>query len=101
MAGLSVSRTLPFGAEMKGLMAEYREGKTEEARLAHDADQLDLILELKEQKDLGNTYAAKWIEFARQRLHTKIGLEMVEEILKTDSTDWWFKDHDHWWEKNR
>ena len=96
-----LAETLPFGAEMKGLMAEYREGKTEEARLAHDADQLDLILELKEQKDLGNTYAAKWIEFARQRLHTKIGLEMVEEILKTDSTDWWFKDHDHWWEKNR
>ena len=92
--------TLPFGAEMKALMDEHREGKTEESKLVHDADQLDLILELKEQNDLGNTYAVKWIEFARQRLLTEIGREMAEEILTTDSTDWWFKGHDHWWGKN-
>ena len=92
--------SLPFGDEVKELLTEYREAQTEESRLVHDADQLDLILELKEQNDLGNTYAAKWIHFARQRLITPIAKEIAEEILTTDSTDWWFKGHDDWWGKN-
>ena len=73
----------------------------EESKLVHDADQLDLIVELKEQNDLGNTYAAKWIHFARQRLITQLAKEIAEEILTTDSTDWWFKGHDDWWRKSR
>ena len=91
---------LPIGAEFKALIEEYREGRTEESKLVHDADTLDLILELKEQQDLGNAYAARWIDFARKRLQTPIGKELVEEILRTDSADWWFKDHDHWWHPN-
>ncbi|MCE5332984.1 MAG: HD domain-containing protein [Desulfobacteraceae bacterium] len=96
-----LAETLPFGDEVKSLLREYREEDTEEIRLAHDADQLDLILELKEQNDLGNVYAAKWIHFARQRLVTPIAKAIAEEVLTTDSTDWWFKGHDEWWEKNR
>jgi len=90
---------LPFADELKGLLKEYRDSETAEARLVHDADQLDLIVELKEQNDLGNSYAAKWIHFARQRLITSIAKEIAEEILTTDSTDWWFKGHDEWWVK--
>lgn len=93
--------SLPFGDELKALLGEYRDAETEEARLAHDADQLDLILELKEQNDLGNTYAIKWIHFAIQRLTTPIGKEVAREVLETDSTDWWFKGHDDWWSKGR
>ncbi len=98
MADLADS--LPFGDELKELLKEYRGSETAEARLVHDADVLDLILELKEQNDLGNSYAEKWIHFARQRLVTSIAKEIAEEILTTDSTDWWFKGHDEWWEKN-
>jgi hypothetical protein len=29
-----------------------------------------------------------------------VGKELAEEILETDSTDWWFAGHDHWWHKN-
>jgi putative hydrolases of HD superfamily len=95
-----LAKSLPFGDELKELLKEYRDSETAEARLVHDADQLDLILELKEQKDLGNSYAEKWIYFARQRLITEIAKEIAEEILTTDSTDWWFKGHDEWWGKN-
>jgi len=95
-----IAAGLPFGAELKTLIEEYREEKSEESRLVHDADQLDLILELKEQQDLGNAYAEKWIHFARKRLRTPIGKQLAEEILRTDSTDWWFKGHDHWWHPN-
>jgi putative hydrolase of HD superfamily len=92
-----LAQTLPFGADFESLMEEYRKEETEEARLVHDADQLDLILELKEQSDLGNAYAPKWIHFARKRLRTDIARELAAEILRTDSTAWWFEGHDHWW----
>jgi putative hydrolase of HD superfamily len=92
--------SLPFGDELRDLLREYRQAETPEARLCHDADQLDLIAELKEQNDLGNSYATKWIHFARQRLITSIAKEIAEQILTTDFNDWWFEGHDHWWEKN-
>ena len=95
-----LAESLPFGDELKELLKEYRDAETAEARLVHDADQLDLIVELKEQNDLGNSYAAKWIHFARQRLVTEIAKEIAEEIVTTDSTDWWFRGHDEWWGKN-
>jgi putative hydrolases of HD superfamily len=96
-----LARTLPFGDDFKELLAEYRAQETIEARLAHDADQLDLILELKEQYDLGNIYANQWIHFVRKRIVTDIGKELATQILTTDSTAWWFEGHDHWWRKNQ
>jgi putative hydrolases of HD superfamily len=96
-----LARTLPFGEDFKELLAEYRAQQTTEAVLAHDADQLDLILELKEQNDLGNIYANQWIHFARKRLRTSIGRELIAQILATDSTDWWFEGHDDWWHKGQ
>ena len=96
-----LAETLPFGEDFKVLLAEYRGQETLEARLAHDADQLDLILELKEQNDLGNVYANQWIHFVRKRLQTDMGRALAAQILVTDSTDWWFAGHDHWWHKGQ
>ena len=59
-----LAATLPFGQEIRELLTEFREGKTAEARLARDADQLEMILALKEYKDLGNKYADEWLEFS-------------------------------------
>ncbi len=92
-----LAETLPFGEDYKLLLAEYRAAETEAAKLAHDADQLDLILELKEQEDLGNSYARRWIHFALKRIKTAVGGELAAEILETDSAGWWFDDHDDWW----
>lgn len=93
--------TLPFGKDFKALLAEYRAEETLEARLAHDADQLDLILELKEQSDLGNVYALQWIHFVRKRLKTEIGQTLAAQILVTDSSGWWFEGHDQWWHRGQ
>ena len=92
-----LARTLPFGGEIEELLSEFREGKSRESLLAHDSDQLDLILELKEHLDLGNRYATQWIHFARQRLKTDLGRQLASEITETDSTAWWFEGRDHWW----
>jgi len=89
--------TLPFGDDIKNSVEEFNSGKTKEALLANDADQLDLILMLKENKDLGNKYADEWISFALKRLKTNTAKKLAEEILETDSTHWWFEDKSDWW----
>ena len=81
---------LPFGDEITRLTDEFNRGESIEASIAKDADQIDLILELKQQKDLGNKYADEWLYYAKKRLINEKSKEMAEEILKTDHTEWWF-----------
>lgn len=83
------------------LWEEQEHGHTSEAALAHDADQLDLILNLVEERNLGNAYAAKWLEAAIQRLHTPEGKSLAETALTADHTDWWFAGQDSEWWINR
>ncbi|MBR5733960.1 MAG: HD domain-containing protein [Desulfovibrionaceae bacterium] len=69
-----------------------------ESRLARDADQLDLILNLKREWDLGNAYAERWMNMAVARLKTQEARELAEVIAATDHTDWWFLGADRdWW----
>ncbi|WP_027175765.1 HD domain-containing protein [Desulfovibrio aminophilus] len=87
-----------FTEELLALWAELEATETPEARLAQDADQIDLILNLKEQSDLGNTYADKWMDSAVQRLRTEEGRELARVIRETDHTDWWYLGPDpSWW----
>ncbi|MCF8054687.1 MAG: HD domain-containing protein [Deltaproteobacteria bacterium] len=86
-----------FGEEISSLLCEYSKKATIEARLAHDADQIALLLKLKECQDIGNNYAAEWIDFARQRLQTPEGKRLAEAILGVDSADWWFSEKGQWW----
>ena len=79
------------------LFAEYEARQTPEAILAHDADQLDMIAELKEQQDLGNPYAKQWLAYAVKRLNTNAAKQLAKEILNTDWTEWWFEKRDDWW----
>jgi putative hydrolase of HD superfamily len=92
-----LAQTLPFGNEIRDLIQEFTAGTTEEARLARDADQLEMILALKEYKDLGNRYADEWLEFSLKRLQTPAGKELATAILETDSSLWWFSDKGDWW----
>ncbi len=92
-----LTKALPFGDDISNSVEEFNSGKSKEALLANDADQLDLILMLKENKDLGNKYADEWISFALKRLKTETAKELAEKILDTDSTHWWFEDKSDWW----
>ena len=88
---------LLIGDEVKSIIKEFNSCDTLEARLSKDADQLDLILELKEQLDLGNMNAKDWISFAIKRLTTETGKKLAKEILETHSSDWWFDKETDWW----
>ncbi len=92
---------LPWKDLYRSYWREYRRGETEEACLVHDADQLDLLIELKEQRDKGNPYADKWITHLLKRLSTPHARTLAQAILDTDWTDWWFKGNDTWWVKTK
>jgi putative hydrolase of HD superfamily len=88
---------LPFGDTLLSLAGEFSDNHTLEACISRDADQLDLILALKEQLDLGNSYARDWLHFALQRLRTEGAKQLAQEIMQTDSAEWWFEKKTEWW----
>ena len=93
-----MTQDLPFGDEIRSLTGEFNDRTTTEAELAQDADQIEMILQLKELGDLGNRYAKDWINAAMNRLRTECGKYMARSILNTDFSAWWFKEKDdRWW----
>jgi len=92
-----LARGLPFGAELSGLLEEYRAESTPEAVLAHDADQLELLLSLKEERDAGNPQADEWIPFVIRRLRSATAQELAQQVLSGHSADWWFDRSSPWW----
>mgnify|MGYP001578814301 FL=1 len=90
--------SLPFGGEVKKLIDEYEERKTKEAKLTKDADNLEFLLSLKEQVDIGNERARTWIPPLMGRFLTDEARQLAEVIIDTDSDGWWFGDkNDEWW----
>ena len=92
-----LARTLPFGDSYRQLHDEFIARQTVEAHLTHDADQLEMILALKEYKDLGNRYADEWYPVTVKRLQTEVARTLAETIWMTDSTRWWFDNDTEWW----
>jgi len=86
-----------FGGEIETALDEFNEHRTRESLLARDADQLALLLHLKECSDLGNKYSQEWMRFAVQRLETETARKLAMSILDTDYSAWWSKENDDWW----
>ncbi len=81
---------------------ELQDSVSIESRLAHDADQLDFILNLKAESDKGNAFALDWLENACKRLVTEEGRSLASVIMQTDHNLWWYAGADRsWWEKHR
>ena len=92
-----LTESLFFGDDIRRAIEEFNAQETPESRIARDADQIALILQLKEYGDLGNKYSDEWIRYALQRLSTREGKELADRIIQTDSSPWWFKDKSDWW----
>ena len=88
---------LPFGDEIEGLLAEYRAESSPESVLVHDADQLELLMSLKEQRDAGNHQADDWYPFVLRRLRTRAARDLADRVLAAHSADWWFDRGSDWW----
>ncbi|MEN6468439.1 MAG: HD domain-containing protein [Smithella sp.] len=86
-----------FGDDIRKSIEEFNAKETKESLIARDADQIALILQLKEYGDLGNKYSEEWIKYALQRLCTDEGKKLAARIIQTDSSHWWFKEKSDWW----
>lgn len=76
------------------LFEEYEKKSSLESKIVHDADNLVLLLELKQLIESGNTNAGEWFEANKDRLRLKESKEVFEEIKKTNSQDWWKKERE-------
>ncbi len=88
---------LPFADELAALLEEYRREETLESVVAHDADQLELLLQLVEQRDAGVPSTEGWVPFVLKRLRTEGGRKLAQSILEGDSSRWWFDRDSSWW----
>ena len=82
---------LDFGRDIQRLLEEFNAGETIEAQLAHDADQLAFLLDLKSLDDMGYAAPEKWARHVRERLRTPTGIALAEDIAATEWDSWWFK----------
>ncbi len=82
---------LPNGHEIRRLLKEYEECKSVEALIVHDADQLDMLVSLKENLDTGSSDAAIWIPHVKARLKTEEGKMLAESILEEHWSGWWMR----------
>lgn len=87
-----------FEDEVLGLFDEFEERGSVEAMLCKDADQLDLLFNLKEELDKGCEFARDWIGPALERLKTEEGRALARKMLEVDHNRWWFGRVDpRWW----
>lgn len=87
---------LPIEEEIESILKEYAKLETLEAKIAKDADTLELILFLKEQLDKGNSQAQNWINSAKKRLITEIAKELCIAIENGKYYNWWYNMRDDW-----
>ena len=79
----------PLGPNIVEMIEEFEEQKTLEARLARDADHLELLLVLKRELDTGNPQAADWFEVSQKRLKSPEAQELARQIRATPYDAWW------------
>ena len=80
---------LAFGQNLTDLFDEFNAGRSIEAKLAHDADQIALILELKDLMDIGYKPPETWIQNVIGRLQTETGQKIARAVMDTPRDAWW------------
>ncbi len=80
------------------LFDEFEDNASIEAKLANDADQIDLIANLAVELHKGNEFAREWLDSALKRLETPEGRALAEAVLRVDPNRWWYGQVDKdWW----
>ena len=87
-----------IGEEVVAWIQDYEDGSSIEAQIAHDADQLEILLMLKREEEMGNARASEWFNNAVLRLTTPEAKALAESISITPTDDWWMGDRQdpHW-----
>ncbi|MDR1657961.1 MAG: HD domain-containing protein [Deltaproteobacteria bacterium] len=88
---------LSFEDDLSDIRREWKQGESLAAKLAADADQLDMMAELHRLAVHGWSQAEEWLFFAEKRLQTEPGRYLARRILETDPDGWWFERREELW----
>jgi len=84
-------KDVPFGPTITELIDEFNAGNTLEAKLARDADQLALIIDLKSLQDIGYRPPDNWLPHVENRLQTRLAKQLAKAVLGAEWDGWWRK----------
>lgn len=73
---------------VQALTAEFEENETQEARLAHDADKLETLLQAMEYGAQGYD-TQPWVDTSVAAMRTEPGRQLAQAIRQSDPNDWW------------
>jgi putative hydrolase of HD superfamily len=90
-AAADALRDLPFKSQIEALLHEFNAAETVEAKLAHDADQLALVVDLKLLHDLGYQTPQQWLPHVMERLQTQTGKDLATKLADTPRDEWWLR----------
>ena len=71
------------------LMNDYEEKGTPEARIAHDADLLECLIQAREYQAQGYTDVQDWIINCRAGLKSAAAKSLAEDCLVVEPREWW------------
>jgi putative hydrolase of HD superfamily len=71
------------------LMDDYHNQKSKESIIARDADLLEAAFQAKEYIEQGYASCQDWINNVKKLLTTKSAKELLSQMEKSNSTEWW------------
>jgi putative hydrolase of HD superfamily len=90
---VSVHQTSGMPDELASVFQElaraYEAEDSIEARLAHDADKLETLLQAREYEAQGRHDTTQWQESSTASLRTDAAKQLADAILATTPTAWW------------
>src|SRR4051794_31383124 len=78
-----------LAAVFQELVRAYEAEDSIEARIAHDADKLETLLQAREYEAQGSHDTAQWQDSSTAALRTDTGQQLADAILATTPTTWW------------
>ncbi len=81
-----------FGGVDDTLLASldtYEKRETLEAKIVYEANVIAFLVELKLLIEKGNTHAGEWLEANIKRLRIPEAVALAQDLVKTNSQDWW------------
>jgi putative hydrolases of HD superfamily len=75
--------------ELVSLLNELEDDNSQEALLAHDADQLECLIQAREYQSLGYQAIEEWIESCRASLKSEAAKRLADECVREDPSIWW------------
>ena len=78
-----------LAAVFQELVRAYEAEETVEARLAHDADKIETLLQAREYEAQGGHDTAQWQDSSTAALRTDTAKQLADAILATTPTTWW------------